>query len=183
MALVPIMFNEPGLRKYVEDHSTSDHDNKVLALISRVIDEKYNGTLRNRGGSTIATVSYVLEKCQVPDATRSSNGETIGRDAEYYFKSRWVVACHKWMLMKVAEAIWMDAQNLGYNLVKVIAFTFHLEKRLQTDSGAISRPGGIFWGFKGALDGLKDNPDALVRPFSPTFPPPPAPGLRPIQMA
>lgn len=180
MTVVPIIINERGMRKHLQEYTPTEHDYQVLAMINDKIDEKYNGTLRNRGGSTIATVSYILERCQATQETRTISGDTIGRDAEYYFKSRWVVARHKWTLAKVGEAVWMDAQNLGYNAWKSLLFLVHRGQKLQTDSGAVTPPGGIFWGFKGALDGLQDNPDALMKPFSPTLP---RPGFRSVPIA
>jgi hypothetical protein len=160
------------MRNYVEEYVPTEHDLAVHQVIAKTIDMHYNGTIANRGGAEIATVVYVLEKCQVPGATRVAADTTdpVSRDAEYYFKSRFLVAQDKHLYSRILEAVWMDAKNVGYNALKAVFFGLGVQNWLKTDKDPISSPGGLYWGFKGASDGFSDDPDALQRPAKPALP-------------
>jgi hypothetical protein len=167
-----LVCNPATMSKYLEDYSPTAHDVEVQQLISKTIDQKYNSTLAIRGGASLATVGHVLEACFAPGATRIDDDttDTVSRDAEYYFKSRYMVAHNKHLYARLLWAVGMDTANLGYFAKKTVYFALGIQDRLKTDNGAVSHPGGVYWGFKGSLDGFEDNPNAFQRPTDPTLP-------------
>jgi hypothetical protein len=119
-AMTTLLLYDPAtMHKYLQEHVPTEHDIAVRDLIKRTIDRAYDGALANRGGATIATVSFVLEKCFAPGATRTGNTtDEVSRDAEYYFKSRYLVARDKHLAFRVWHAVEIDGMNAGYFAMK-----------------------------------------------------------------
>jgi hypothetical protein len=167
-----LICNPATMQHYFKDYVPTEHDKAVHQLICKTIDLYYTGTIAKRGGTKLATVVFILEKCQVPGATRvaADTTDTVSRDAEYYFKSRFMVAQDKHLYSRILEALWIDAKNVGYNALKAVCFSLGIQDSLKTDNNPISRPGGLYWGFQGASDGFNDDPDSLQRPANPALP-------------
>ena len=151
----------------------SADDVMVAQKINHFIQNAYNYMSRNGG---TPTVSEVLDKAQI-DAQNDRKGpfDLIGRDAEYYLKSRHEVAMRGfdpprggggcfgqdlrdidtgWKTTIAGGGVFL---NLYYNAKKAVYIGAGQEEKMRTDPDVmVSPPGGIAWGTKGAFDGVSD---------------------------
>lgn len=158
----------------------TEHDVMVANQINHYIQNAFNYLSRNKG---TPTVSEVLDKAQV-DAQNGRKGafDLVGRDAEYYLKSRHEVARRGFDFprgggcfgadLRDADTTWKTLiaaggtfLNIYYNAKKAIYIGAGQEEKMRTDPDVmVSPPGGIAWGTKGAFDGVSDVGSASQMP-------------------
>jgi hypothetical protein len=158
----------------------TQHDVMVANQINQYIQNAYNFLSRNKG---TPTVSEVLDKAQV-DAQNGRKGsfDLVGRDTEYYLKSRHEVARRGFDFPQGGGCFGADLRdldtswkttiaaggtflNIYYNSKKAIYIGAGQERKMRTDPDVmVSPPGGIAWGTKGAFDGVSDVGSAAQMP-------------------
>jgi hypothetical protein len=143
--------------------SMRPHNEFVAQKINQYIVTAYESSIKAKGTPTVVDV---LEAAQdLAEKNRKGPFDEIGRDAEYYLKSRWQVAKRETKFGKHVVGIGGAGLNAIYNGLKTAAIGFGFETAMRTDSDVpISPPGGFLWGTRGCDDGLRDNGSALGKP-------------------
>jgi hypothetical protein len=110
---------------------------------------------RNKGDPT---VSETLDLAQAnAEKARKGPHDLVGRDVEYYLKSRWEVSKRESSAAKWAVAGGGVAANLIYSGLKAAAIGLGAEPVMRTDPDVpVTPPGGISWGSRGCADGTHD---------------------------
>ena len=131
------------------------HNILVSNKINLYIQTAFQHRVNEKGNPTIVDV---LEAAQdLAEKGRKGNHDEIGRDAEYYLKSRWQVAKRESLSAKRIVALGGVGLNILYNGLKGAAIGLDFEKKMRTDPDVpVSPPGGIIWGSLGCDDGIRD---------------------------
>lgn len=157
MTLLPIVIIPAG--------SASAHDRDVLLRVNRIINRAYDALPRG------TTVSEYLEwsQCEAEKA-RPGPHDLVARDVEYYLKCRWEVSLEDSVVTGFPKAVGGDVLNLVYNGLKAVMIGLGGEELMRTDKDVpVASPGGIFWGHKGCMDGLRDKGKAVQKPAPASF--------------
>lgn len=129
------------------------HDIAVMDRINRYIDQA-NATMPD------ATVAEKLDWCWSANIKeRESNStDTVGRDADYYFAARHVIAADSSKFAKYAHHAGGTVATLAYIGLKAVTQGVGADKIMRTDPDKPNAPpGGFFWEQRGASDGLRDS--------------------------
>ncbi|MEC5384888.1 hypothetical protein VVD49_04095 [Uliginosibacterium sp. H3] len=131
------------------------HNVLVTQRINRYIEAAFQSAIRAKGSPTVVDV---LETAQdLAEKARTGPHDEIGRDAEYYLKSRWQVAKRESLEAKNIVAFGGTGLNVIYSGLKVAAIGLGFEEAMRTDADIpVSPPGGIIWGSFGCDDGIRD---------------------------
>jgi hypothetical protein len=142
--------------------SMRPHNEFVALKINQHIQTAYQ-SLSAKGNPTVAEV---LEAAQdLAEKNRKGPFDDVGRDAEYYLKSRWQVATRETPFGKKVVALGGAGLNVIYNGLKASAIGLGFEAAMRTDNDVpVSPPGGILWGTRGCDDGLRDDGASLGKP-------------------
>ncbi len=130
------------------------HNELVAQRINQYIRTAYG----SRSSKGTVTVVEVLEAAQdLAEKGRKGPHDEIGRDAEYYLKSRWQVASQQSMFAKRVVAFGGGGLNGIYNGLKAVGIGLGFESVMRTDKDIpVSPPGGFLWGVRGCDDGIRD---------------------------
>ncbi|MFC3174526.1 hypothetical protein ACFOD9_09695 [Novosphingobium bradum] len=163
------------------------HDQAVMDRINRYIDAA-NAQFPDR------TVAEKLEWCwsQNIKERESDSRNTVGRDADYYFASRHVIAADSSAFAKAAHYAGGFVATVGYIDLKLITTIPGVDRipgvdtLMRTDPDKPNAPpGGLEWELRGANDGFRDtgaNRTDVIRHLSgdgPAAMPPPSPAAGP----
>lgn len=128
------------------------HDHAVMERINRWI-RKANETFPK------LTIAEKLEWAWSQNIREREEDSTnvVGRDADYYFAARHVIAADKSQYEKYAHWGVGIVATGAYNALKVVTGLVGADKIMRTDKDKPNAPpGGFVWMNRGAKDGLKD---------------------------
>lgn len=136
----------------------------------RAVAERINGYI-SQANTTLkkASVAEKLEWCWAKNIhdRESDSTDPVGRDADYYFAARHVIAADSSQFTKFGHAAIGTAATVIYNGLKVATAALGVEKVMRTDRDKPnSPPGGLVWEIRGAKDGFADTGGSVnvVRP-------------------
>jgi len=141
------------------------HDLAVMARINRYIDMA-NRTMPK------ATVAEKLEWCWAENIREreSDSTDTVGRDADYYFAARHMIAKDSSKFAKVGTYAIGTVATGVYIGLKFGTMLMGMDKIMRTDADKPNAdPGGFGWEQLGSLDGYRDS-GAAVAPAIPHMP-------------
>lgn len=131
------------------------HDVLVAQRINEHIQIAFQSAIRSKSSTTVVDILEVAQ--DLAEKGRKGPHDEIGRDAEYYLKSRWQVAMRKSLFAKQVVAFGGSGLNVVYNGLKGIAIGLGFESAMRTDPDVpVSPPGGFIWGTRGCDDGIRD---------------------------